>query len=300
MYLDSHIHLSDPAYSDHIDYVLAQMRHLQIRACCVSTTLEDSKRTLAIAGRSKMVLPFVGIHPEFVGTKRIDGQQVRRDDTGDDMDGLVLLAEENRDLIAGIGEIGLDPTLYWDTRKPDVKSTADADPPHRDGNDSIPGAQISAFETMMSLAERLDKPVSIHSRRSLDTILEIASSYSVRRAALHWFDGNKKQLRRAVDMGFFISYGPVTVYANDKRSLLSRTDRSRILVETDGPVRFSRCFEMKSGQVTFIPSVIFAMSDTLGIQFDDAVSMLEDNARSYLGTSGMQQTPSVHPPKDQN
>ena len=58
----------------------------------------------------------------------------------------------------------------------------------------------------------------------------------------------KNNFKKAMDMGFFVSYGPVMIYANDKQTLLSKTDESKILVETDGPVRFSRCFEMKSGQ----------------------------------------------------
>ena len=49
---------------------------------------------------------------------------------------------------------------------------------------------------------------------------------------------------------------------------------SKILVETDGPVRFSRCFEMKSGQISFIPSVIFCASKILGKTFDDMSLLL--------------------------
>ena len=86
-----------------------------------------------------------------------------------------------------------------------------------------------------------------------------------------------------MDMGFFVSYGPVTVYANDKQSLLSRTDQSKILVETDGPVRFSRCFESKPGQLGFIPSVVFCASHILDTSFDDMVCLLEKNSKCYLG-----------------
>ena len=86
-----------------------------------------------------------------------------------------------------------------------------------------------------------------------------------------------------MDMDFFVSYGPVMVYANDKQTLLSKTDETKILVETDGPVRFSRCFEMKSGQIAFIPSVIFCASKILGKTFDEVSVMLEKNSNSYLG-----------------
>ena len=103
------------------------------------------------------------------------------------------------------------------------------------------------------------------------------------RSLLHWFDGSKKQLQKAMDLGFYVSFGPVSVYADDKKSLISKTDLSQILVETDGPVRFSRCFEMKSGQITFIPSVIFNISKVLKITYDEMVEILEKNSIAYLG-----------------
>ena len=86
-----------------------------------------------------------------------------------------------------------------------------------------------------------------------------------------------------MDMGFFVSVGPVRIYANDKQTLLSKADESKILVETDGPVRFSRCFEMKSAQISFIPSVIFCASKILEKTFDDMSSLLEENTKRFLG-----------------
>ena len=143
--------------------------------------------------------------------------------------------------------------------------------------------QVRVFETLLSLSEKYGKPVSVHSRKSLDKILEIMTSYDASRALLHWFDGSKRSLSVAMDMGFYVSYGPAMIYANDKQALLSKTDPSKILVETDGPVRFSRCFEMRPGQISFIPSVIFCAAKILGKSFDEMSSILEENSESYLG-----------------
>jgi TatD DNase family protein len=143
--------------------------------------------------------------------------------------------------------------------------------------------QVQVFESLLSSAEKLDKPVSIHSRKSLDDVFEIMTSYNAKNALLHWFDGSKKQLQKAMDMDFFVSFGPVTIYANDKQTLLSKTNPSKLLVETDGPVRFSRCFEMKSGQISFIPSVIFCASKILEKTFDEMAFLLECNTKHFLG-----------------
>ena len=245
---DSHIHLSDPVYRPEINLILKQMKFLKIKACCVSTNVVNSLETLSLSQQNSLVLPFIGIHPEYAN---------------DDLEKITDLIELNQNSISGIGEIGLDPTY--------VKNNDDAK------------QQIHVFESLLSTAEKFHKPVSIHSRKSLDDIFEIMTSYDTKHALLHWFDGSKKQLQKAMDMDFFVSFGPVMIYANDKQTLLSKAYASKILVETDGPVRFSRCFEMKSGQISFIPSIIFCASKILEKTYDDMSSLLEENTKCYLG-----------------
>lgn len=244
---DSHIHLSDPYYQNDLDYIISGMEHMKIQACCVSMDAITSKKTLEIGAKSKLVLPFIGIHPECID---------------DDLEFMVNLITENQQNISGIGEIGLDPT-YVKTDEDNKK-------------------QIRIFETLLSLAEKFKKPISIHSRKSLDEVFSIMSSYNAKHALLHWFDGSKKQLQKAMDMDFFVSYGPVMIYANDKQALLSQTLENKILVETDGPVKFSRCFEMKSGQISFIPSVVFCASKILDKSYDEMALLLEKNSNSFL------------------
>ena len=245
---DSHIHLSDPTYLPEINLILKQMEFLKIKACCVSVDVQNSLETLSLSKQSNLVLPFIGIHPEYAN---------------DDLEKITHLIELNQNNISGIGEIGLDPTY--------VKNNDDTK------------RQLQVFESLLSSAEKFHKPVSIHSRKSLDNIFEIMTSYNTKHALLHWFDGSKKQLQKAMDMDFFVSFGPVMIYANDKQTLLSKTYQSKILVETDGPVRFSRCFEMKSGQVSFIPSVIFCASKILEKTFDEMAFLLESNTKRFLG-----------------
>lgn len=245
---DSHIHLSDPYYEKDLSQIIKSMERMKLRACCVSMNFSNSKRTLEISKKSNLILPFIGIHPEHAN---------------DNLEEMIELIQENISSISGIGEIGLDPTY--------VQSDIDKQ------------NQIHVFESLLSLAEQYEKPISIHSRKSLDDVFEIMKSYNTKNALLHWFDGSKKQLRKAMEMGFFVSYGPVMIYANDKQMLLSITDEDKILVETDGPVGFGKCFEMKSAQIAFIPSVIFRSSKILAKPYDEMVSVLEKNTKNYLG-----------------
>ncbi len=248
MPFDAHIHLSDVEYKNDIDMVLDSMKRLDIKACAVSMDNVSSQDTLELAKKSKFVLPFVGIHPEK---------------SQDNLESMTELIKNNSNIISGIGEIGLDKT--YTANEQDLKR------------------QKQVFEKLLGEAEKLKKPVSVHSRKTLDEIFEIIPSYNISGFLLHWFDGSKKQLRTAMDLGCYASYGPVSVYSKDKQVLISNTDRNRILVETDGPVKFSHCFGMKAAQISFIPSVIFCISKTLGQSYDECAAMLESNSKSYLG-----------------
>lgn len=245
---DSHIHLSDSEYAKDIPFIINSMKKMKIKVCCVSENLITSKKTLELSKNNELIFPFVGIHPGKAEEK---------------IEPILELINNNSSDIAGIGEIGLDTTYV--------------------NNDSDFPRQEKLFRTQLSVAEKLQKPISIHSRKALDEIYEIIPSYSLKGMLLHWFDGNKKQLKKAMDLGFFVSFGPLLIYANDKQSLLSKTEIERILVETDGPVKFSRCFELKTAQISFIPSIVFCASKILRKPYDELTAIIEQNSKNFLG-----------------
>ena len=245
---DAHIHLSDPEYKSNVDMILNYMDLLKIKACCVSMDLETSNETMNLCEKSKNVLPFLGIHPEMAQKESLS---------------VYDLIEENHQIINGIGEIGLDRTYI-------------------DSEDEW-NIQKQVFSKQLSLAEKFNKPISIHSRKTLTDIFEILPSYKIPGILLHWFDGNKSQLKIAMDNQYFVSYGPLLIYANDKQALLGKTDLSQLLVETDGPVKFSHCFEYKTTEIMFVSSVIFCASKILHTSYEKLLLQIEDNSKRFLG-----------------
>jgi len=244
---DAHIHLSDTEYENDIPLILNSMKKLCIKACCVSMDYTSSKKTLELGKKSDFILPFIGMHPEKAQN---------------DTESIFKLIDENNGKISGIGEIGLDSTYT--------------------NSDEEFQKQEEVFKTQLSYAEKFGKPVSIHSRKTLDQILEILPSYKIPSVLLHWFDGSKKQLQKAMDLQCYVSFGPVMVYSQDKQVLLSKANKDRILVETDGPVRFSRCFENKTAQIDFIPSIVFCASKVLHMNYDELCNVIEQNSQRYL------------------
>lgn len=254
---DAHVHLTDAEYAGYIGDVVASLRAMKIIACSVTVNTETTVRSFSLFNScNDVVKQFVGIHPEFAAS--------------DNVDRFLDAYHKNKKMIDGIGEIGLDGTYESERGVPYEK-------------------QKQVFSAMLALAESEGKPVSIHSRRALDDLLGILPSYCVKNVLLHWFAGSKKQLARSMDMGLYVSYGPALVYSDDKKVLLKNTRRDRFLVETDGPVRYSRCFEGKPAlPCSFLASVIASAAATLKISYYEAAHLLQKNTESFLSASAQQ------------
>jgi len=244
---DAHVHLTDNEYSGYIKHVIASLRAMKIIACSVTVDVETTTKSFQLFDSHRdVVRQFVGIHPEATARE--------------DLDKFRDIFKANIKSIAGVGEIGLDGTY---------------DVPYE--------RQKQVFHAMLAIAESENKPVSIHSRKALDDILEVLPSYKIKNILLHWFAGSKKQLARSMDMGLYVSYGPALVYSEDKKVLLKNTDKSRFLVETDGPVRYSRCFEnLPAVPSAFLVSVVASAAAALGMTYEEAASQLQKNSEAYL------------------
>jgi TatD DNase family protein len=251
---DAHIHLTDDEYSSYIQQILNNLRALKINACSVTVDYKTSLRSLELFNNSTrdVVTQFIGIHPQFAEIE--------------DITKFIDLFERNIGSIDGIGEIGLDNT-------------------YNEYNGSYQ-KQKEVFNSMLNLAEKTKKPVSIHSRRTLDDILETLKTYNTGNVLLHWFSGSKKQLSKSMDMGLYVSYGPVLVYSDEKKVLLKNTNMDRFLVETDGPVKYSRCFKgLVSLSSSFLVSIINCAAEVLAKTYYETTDIIKRNSEAFLNKS---------------
>ena len=220
---------------------------MNIIACSVTVDVETTIRSFNLFNTHRNVIKqFIGIHPE--ASAREDLERFRE------------IFNSNLQSVDGVGEIGLDGTYDVHIKQ-----------------------QEYVFSAMLELAELTGRPVSIHSRRMLDRVLEMLPSYSIKSVLLHWFAGSKKQLAKCMDSGLYVSYGPPLVYSEDKKVLLKNTDRDRFLVETDGPVQYSRCFENKpSLSTSCLVSVVASVAYTMDMPSDETAELLQKNSEAYL------------------
>lgn len=145
----------------------------------------------------------LGLHPWWVGAT---GSEAR-----------VLEALDEHDPMA-VGEIGLD-------FGPRHKAAADA--------------QLQAFAAILRwLAARSGKLLSIHSVRAAQHAIDLLESTGAARenaCVFHWFTGPSDQLKRAVNLGCFFSFGPRALATGKGREYVKAVPANRLLLETDYP-----------------------------------------------------------------
>ncbi|MEM3383530.1 MAG: TatD family hydrolase [Nitrososphaerales archaeon] len=246
--VDAHIHLSDPDFDKDLPYIINFLKNSNMVLFSNSMDLDSSMKNLELyESLQGKLFPFVGIHPWSAQSENLESFEI--------------FLNKEKSLINGIGEIGLDKKYAQD----------------EEGYKR----QIFVFEKQLEFAERFEKPVSIHSRGSQKDVIDILSSFKLKGVLLHWFSGDYHQLKRAMDKGYYVSFGPTIIYSKKSKDLAKRALKDLILTETDGPVRYA-CFDNKPALPTFLPSVVFALSFVLELSFYETAELVLKNSSSYM------------------
>ena len=248
--VDSHIHLSDYYTEEQISEIIEYLQFTNSVVFCMSENVKTCKLTSVLANKfHDNIKNFVGIHPKYASQEELKN--------------LKLFFENNSVFVDGIGEIGLDKKY------------------HSKINDF--SIQKIIFEELLELAEQNSKPVSVHSRMATRETLDLLKSYNLS-VMLHWFSGNIREMTDAQDLGYYLSFGPASVYSKKLQKLISNSKRSLTLVESDGPVQYSVCFPASISDTRYIPSVLNCIANIWHEDFSSTINIICNNSLHYLNS----------------
>ena len=191
------------------------------------------------------VKAFVGVHPS---------EAEKAGDLGW-LDGAVRRA-------AGLGEVGLDPTYSSVARG---------------------SAQMAVFQAQIDAAGAEGMPVQVHSRRAEAECLELLGESRVQRVLMHWLE-SEEAVPKAMEKGYYVSFGPAIVYSKKLQRVAARADPSLVLLESDSPVRYGPLGGVAGPAL--IPSVAFKLAEILGEPFQDTLDGCAENSLRFLGEKG--------------
>lgn len=94
-------------------------------------------------------------------------------------------------------------------------------------------SQLSIFRKQLDRAERLEKPVVIHCVRTFEQVMKELSGRTLRAVIFHGFIGSPEQAKRAIEKGYFLSFGERTFRSPKSIEALRTTPLSQLFLETD-------------------------------------------------------------------
>jgi TatD DNase family protein len=209
MFVDSHCHIDFPELAQRLPQLLENMKNNQVtHALCISVTLEDFPRVLALAEQHPNLYASVGVHPDY-----------EEDAEEPTLERLVTLSAHHR--VVGTGETGLD---YY---RLNGRSVDDME------------WQRERFRTHIRAARQTGKPLIIHTRSSADDTIRLMREENAREAGgvMHCFTETWDIAKKALDEGFYISFSGIVTFksAADLQETAKKVPLDRMLIETDSP-----------------------------------------------------------------
>lgn len=207
---DSHAHYDDEKFDQDREEIIQKIYDSGVeKFISAGYSLESSKRAINLANKYEFIYTTVGISPNDV--------KQTIEETIEDIKKLEdIITRKENDKIVGIGEIGLD--YYWNKENKEI--------------------QKQAFIMQIELANRLNLPITIHTREAVSDTLEILKQHPVQqKGVFHCCPLNRELVKEALKLGFYISFaGPVT-FKNSKNAqeIVEMVPNDRMLIETDSP-----------------------------------------------------------------
>lgn len=235
MLIDTHSHLDYPDFQEDFQAVLDRASAAGVtRIISIGTSVESSRRAVALAEKYPQVYAVVGVHPTSAEEAENDIITPLRE-----------LAKSLR--VVAIGETGLDyHRLPSEQLKKDDASKlsgalqnevpAQIEAGIHDG--ACKSAQAGIFQQQLDLACELGLNVVIHQRDAWDDTLQILDGYTGKlRGVFHCFGNRFQDAEQVIARGHMISFTGIVTFKN---APLVHEDAAKVpaesyMVETDCP-----------------------------------------------------------------
>ena len=235
MLIETHAHLDYPDFANDLDDVIRHATEAGVtRIITVGTSIESSRRAIALAEKYPAVFAVIGVHPTYVEEAHDDVITPLRE-----------LAKNPR--VVAIGETGLDyhrlPSEEVAKEKQvqvmsalRTETDEEIEAQIRDG--AYKSKQASLFQQQLDLAAELGLNTVIHQRDAWEDTLKIIRPYTSKlRGVFHCFGGSLDQANEVVDLDHLVSFTGIVTFKNGAavREVAAQIPIWKFMVETDCP-----------------------------------------------------------------
>ncbi len=252
MLIDTHAHLYLDVFDEDIEEVIVRAREQGVEQVLLPNIDVSSLEALHHLTRRDpdYFKPMLGLHPCSVQSDY--RAQLK-----------ILFDALDMTKHIAIGEIGLD--YYWD--KTFIREQKDA------------------FRIQVEWASEHDLPIVIHSRDSIDDILNILEDLKIEglRGVFHCFTGTVEQAARIMKLSFYMGLGGVLTFKNSGLDqVVSQLPLEYLVVETDAPYLTPHPYRGKRNESSYVRLVAEKLADTVGVALQDIEKVTSENARKLF------------------
>ena len=248
--IDTHTHIYDKQFEDDFDDVMKRIEDELEGIVSIGFDLESSLKSLELANRYSFVNAVIGVHP--VDIKKYN------DKVEKELERLALTEKK----VVAIGEIGLD--YHWMEDPKDV--------------------QIAGFRKQMELAQRVKKPVVIHTREALQDTLDVLKDYKNVGGILHCYPGSLEAAKPFLDR-YYLGIGGTLTFKNNKKTkeLVKELPLEKIVLETDCPYLTPVPFRGKRNEPIYTKYVAEEVAIIKEISVEQVIKVTTENAKKIYG-----------------
>lgn len=243
--VDTHCHLDNEKFDEDRLEVIERIKENLEFCVNIGYDLASSKKSLELAKEYDFIYAVIGVHPIDIAEY---SEEVEKE--------LEILGKNPK--VVAIGEIGLD--YHWMTEPKEV--------------------QQGRFKRQLELAERLNKPVVIHTRDAMEDTVNILKEYPNITGVIHCYPGSLETAKQLVDR-FYLGIGGTLTFKNSKKAVEVVKDipLDRIVIETDCPYLTPEPFRGKRNEPIYVEYVAKKIAEIKEISVEDITKVTTENAK---------------------
>ena len=247
MIIDTHCHIYN-SEMENAEEIIKEAQKNNIILILNGTDLESNEEALKLSEDYENVYAALGYFYTLA-------------DEITDEDILLLDNQLKKDKVIAVGEIGLD---YYKGKENKDK-------------------QIELFEKMLTLAEKHNLPVIVHSRKAMQDTYDILKKHNVV-GSMHSYQGSVEMAKKFIKLGFYIGIGGTVTHTNNKktRKMLNEIGIEHILLETDSPYLPPEEKRGEDNTPLNLKYIIKKIAEELDIEESEVIEITAENAKRLL------------------
>ena len=245
-FFDTHSHFNDEKFDEDREELIKEMYKEGItKTVCIGYNVKESLHAIQISENTDFIYSSCGISPNDI-----------EDFSEENLKQIEEMAKNKKAL--AIGEIGLD--YYW----------------NKDNKEK----QKELFIKQIEIANKLNKPITIHTRDAVMDTLQVLKEHPVNKKGIfHCCPLNVELIKEGLKLGFYISFSGNITFKNAKsEEPVKMLPNDKILIETDSPYLSPEPFRGKRNTPINVKLVAQKIADIKGIPLEEVAKVTYENA----------------------